>query len=425
MLETRILERTVLVGAYLKGEDPSLGEASLSELQRLTETAGGAVARTLSQRLDRFHPSSLIGEGKVLEVASAVREEKSRTVIFDTELSPAQQKNLEAGLGAKIVDRTRLILDIFAHRARTREGELQVELAQLSYMLPRLTGAWRGFSQQVGGIGTRGPGERKLEYERRHIQRRISHLKSDIARMETDRAVQRRKRLCVPVPAVALIGYTNAGKSSLLNRLTGPGSKEVYADDKLFSTLDPTSRRVRLPRGGWAVFTDTVGFISRLPTALIAAFRSTLEEVRRADCLLHLEDSSSPRLQEQRETVLGVLRDLGAGDIPRVAALNKADLLAGPGRRGLLEDDPERLLVSALTGEGVERLLSCIESVLDRRWVLRELILEPSESRLIGEIHRCSQVVGRSVRGGRLSLRLRVTPENWARLLHRLGPHRF
>ncbi|MEK7657418.1 MAG: GTPase HflX [Elusimicrobiota bacterium] len=420
MLETRILERAVLVGAALKTEDPLVSEASLLELQRLTETAGGAVARTLTQRLDRFQPSSLIGQGKILEVASAVREEGSRTVIFDTELTPAQQKNLEAALGAKIVDRTRLILDIFARRARTKEGELQVELAQLSYMLPRLTGAWRGFSQQVGGIGTRGPGERKLEYERRHIQRRIEHLRSDIARMETDRAVQRRKRLSIPVPAVAVIGYTNAGKSSLLNRLTGPAAKEVYADDKLFATLDPTARRVRLPKGGWAVFTDTVGFISRLPTALIAAFRSTLEEVSRADCLLHLEDSSAPRLREQRETVLGVLRELSAGDIPRVSALNKADLLPASARRELLQEDPQRHLVSALTGEGVERLLSRLETVLEGRWVLRELTLEHSESRLIGEIHRVAQVVGRSVRGGRLSLRLRVTPENWSRLLSRL-----
>lgn len=414
--ETRPLERVVLVGAYLK-QEPARREASLEELVRLTETAGGVVAGTVVQRLDRYHPGTLIGKGKIQEVSEAALLHRARTVIFDCDLSPAQQKRLEAELKAKIIDRTRLILDIFAQRARTREGELQVEHAQLSYMLPRLTGAWRGFSQQVGGIGTRGPGERKLEYERRHIQRRIQHLQQDLEKIKRQRAVQRRRRLSIPVPSVALLGYTNVGKSSLLNALTR--TEAVYADDKLFATLDPTTRRVRLPQGGWAVFTDTVGFISNLPTALIAAFRSTLEEVLEADCLLHVVDASSPDRVEQSATALAVLKDLGAADAPLLTVFNKTDALSAPELARLAAEDPRAALVSARTGEGLERMLEGVQEVLNRRWLLRELALDPGEGRLLSEVHRCAQVLGQRQEGGRWVLRLRVTPENFSRLLHR------
>ncbi|MFH1723508.1 MAG: GTPase HflX, partial [Elusimicrobiota bacterium] len=215
------MEKVILVGVFQKGRDPLDEQAALDELTRLAETAGGDVAETFTQRIERFHPRSLIGSGKVSEIAGSARAHRVRTVIFDEDLSPAQQLHLESEIGAKIVDRTRLILDIFARRARTKEGELQVELAQLSYMLPRLTGSWRAYSQQVGGIGTRGPGERQIEYERRHIQYRIGYLKRAIRRLERDRGLQRRRRRSIPMPAVAIIGYTNAGKSSLLNRLTG------------------------------------------------------------------------------------------------------------------------------------------------------------------------------------------------------------
>jgi GTP-binding protein HflX len=339
-------------------------------------------------------------------------------VVFDENLTPAQQLSLEEAIGAKIVDRTRLILDIFAKRARTKEGELQVELAQLSYMLPRLTGSWRAFSQQVGGIGTRGPGESQIEYERRHIQHRIESLKEAIRRMEANRVVQRQRRESVPVPTVAILGYTNAGKSTLLNRLV-PRGAPAYADDKLFATLDPMTRRAQMPDGGWAVFTDTVGFISKLPTALIAAFRSTLEEVSRADCLLHVEDGAMPALDEQRRVVDAVLKELDAQRLPRVVVVNKADLLSREQRSLLSASDPERCFASALTGEGVERMLHRVQSVLNRRWLLRELSLDTSKAHHLAEIYRCAQVVGTEAKGERMVLRLRVTRENWQRLRQR------
>ncbi|MFA6091687.1 MAG: GTPase HflX [Elusimicrobiota bacterium] len=409
-------ERALLVGAYLRSADPVRSEASLRELERLVETAGGCAAAMITQRMEKYNPGTLVGTGKVLEIAEAAKAMEARTIIFDCDLSPAQQKTLEKETHAKIIDRTRLILDIFAQRARTREGELQVELAQLSYMLPRLTGSWRGFSQQVGGIGTRGPGERKLEYERRHIQNRIRHLRSDIERVKRQRAVQRKRRSEVPVPSVAILGYTNVGKSSLLNALTRQGS--VYADDKLFATLDPTTRRVRMPQGGWAVFTDTVGFISNLPTSLIAAFRSTLEEVLEADCLLHVSDASAPDAEAQDATVDKILLELGAKDIPSVRVCNKADLLDHEARRRTTKG---RLLVSAKTGAGLEKALAQVQSVLDRRWLLREVLLGPTDGALLDLLHRSSQVLDQSPQeDARLRVRLRVTPENWERILHRL-----
>lgn len=418
----------ILVAVVRKDPRASSPDASsIEELGRLSATAGGRVVEVLIQRLTRLHPGTLIGSGKMTEVALAVKRRRAKTVIFDADLTPAQQENLEKALGAKIVDRTRLILDIFAKRARTKEGELQVELAQLSYMLPRLTGSWRAFSQQVGGIGTRGPGERKIEYERRHVQYRIKHLKKDIERLKRERAVQRRRRRRVPVPTIAIIGYTNAGKSSVLNKLTAESrrpeaaQKKVYADDKLFATLDPTSRRVRMPEGGWAVFTDTVGFISKLPTSLIAAFRSTLEEAAEADCLLHLEDGASPELAMQRRTVESVLGQLGANNLPRVRALNKSDLLARQERAALEKAAPERLLVSAKTGENLSLLLGRIQAVLNHRWLLREIALPYAAGRHLKEIYASAQVIGRGTRNGRMVLRLRVTPENWTRLLARIG----
>ncbi|MDE2038779.1 MAG: GTPase HflX [Elusimicrobia bacterium] len=362
-------ERVILVGVALKGRSAEAA-SSLAELRRLSETAGAKVVAEYSQALERFFPATLIGSGKVLEVSRAACALGAKTVVFDMELAAAQQKNLEAALRTKVLDRTRLILDIFAKRARTNEGRLQVELAQLSYLLPRLTGAWRAFSQQVGGIGTRGPGERKLEYERRHIQRRIQHLKRELAKLERGRRLRRRRRLAAPLPHVALIGYTNVGKSSLLNRLmarsTGGGDGAVYADDKLFATLDPTTRRVRLPGGGWAVATDTVGFIQRLPTSLIAAFRSTLEEARLADCLLLVCDATATERDQARQdrAVEGILEELGARDIPRLRLYNKCDLLTPSQRRELLREKPNALLVCAATGEGVEAVLRLIETSL-------------------------------------------------------------
>ena len=417
-------EAALLIGVYPRGRELALESASFEELERLADTAGARVVGSVTQRVERLNPRSLMGKGKVEEAAAAAKRLGAKTVIVNEDLSPAQQLHLEKTLDAKVVDRTRLILDIFAQRAHTKEGELQVELAQLSYMLPRLTGSWRAFSQQVGGIGTRGPGERKIEYERRHIQRRIDHLKRGIEKLEQEREVRRRKRSRVPVPGVAIIGYTNAGKSTLLNRLArlaGKADKQVYADDLLFATLDSTSRRIPLPDGGWAVFTDTVGFISKLPTSLIAAFKSTLEEVTHADCLLHLEDALAPHAEQQRGTVEAVLRELEADRIPRVRAVNKADLLGESERLALRANDPDRLLVSAKSGEGIEDALRAAQNILNDRWLLRELRLAHERSGLLDEVYRVSQVLSQKADDAGILLTLRITGENWARLRKRGG----
>jgi GTP-binding protein HflX len=418
-----VTEKVILVGVGLRAEAAAMA-ASLAELHRLVETAGGEVVDEYSQALARYHPGTLIGTGKVVQIAAAVNARRAATVVFDREISPAQQKALESAIRAKVIDRTRLILDIFARRARTSEGRLQVELAQLSYLLPRLTGAWRGFSQQVGGIGTRGPGERKLEYERRHISYRISHLRRQLEGIRSARLLRRQRRLCVPVPQVALIGYTNVGKSSLLNAFT-KGAAGVYADDKLFATLDPTARRVRLPEGSWSVMTDTVGFIRRLPTTLIAAFRATLEEAVLADCLLVVADASASESEAQQAAVADTLRELGAHALPQVLLFNKVDLLGAEARRDLEDRHPDAVFVSAATGEGLAAALAAVQKTLSRRWLLREIDLPASQAfALAAWVRQSSQVLSQTAVQDRIRLRLRLTQENWERLQKKLASTR-
>jgi len=375
-------EHAILVGLELKGAagrrcrawdgtDYS-AEESLDELAVLAESAGAAVIdRALQTRAGR-EASTLIGAGKVEELARLAEAEKADLFIFDGDLTPTQQRNLERLLSRKIIDRTQLILDIFARRARSREGQLQVELAQLNYLLPRLTGRGVQMSRLGGGIGTRGPGETQLETDRRRIFRRIRKLQQDLEAVRANRAVQRRQRQAVPLATAALVGYTNAGKSTLFNRLTGA---EVLADARMFATLDPTVRAVTLPSNRRILLSDTVGFIRNLPVALVKAFRATLEEVTEATLILHVVDASSPHATQQVAHVLEVLAEIGAAGTPQLVALNKTDLApeAGVNPEGWGDPTPGEagsagrrrvVAISALTGAGLDRLLAGIDEVL-------------------------------------------------------------
>jgi GTP-binding protein HflX len=323
----------VLVGVELPSNNHRVPlEYSLEELERLAETAGAKVVRKFTQQLKNVTPATLMGRGKIEEIQSSLKELHPDLIIIDEDLSPAQQRNLESAFKLRVVDRSQLILDIFAQRARSNEGKLQVELAQLEYLLPRLTRQWTHLSRLGGGIGTRGPGETQLEVDRRRIRERISHLKRRLKTVERTRMLQRKEREEVPFATVALVGYTNAGKSTLMNALTRAG---VFVEDKLFATLDPTTRALKLPNGDKVMVVDTVGFINKIPHSLIEAFKSTLEEVRRADLLLHLVDMANPLFQEQIQVIEEVLDEIGAGEIPSILVPNKIDVVGSVSRAQL------------------------------------------------------------------------------------------
>ncbi len=370
--ETR--ERAILVGVEWKrrptnknSSPPSEfdAEESLAELGELAESAGAVVVERAFQLREAAEAATLIGSGKVRELATMAGATHADMVLFDHELSPTQQRNLEDQIGVKVLDRTQLILDIFARRARTREGRLQVELAQLSYMLPRLTGHGAAMSRLGGGIGTRGPGETKLESDRRRIAKRIKSIERELEGVRGTRGVHRRQRGAVPLATLALVGYTNAGKSTLFNRLTNAG---VVADARMFATLDPTVRGATLPSHRRVLLSDTVGFIRRLPTTLVKAFRATLEEVTDATMILHVVDASAPQAAEHAEHVLQVLREIGGGQIPQLLVLNKIDRVSREelhaGRDVAARADAPTVAVSALTGEGIDRLLEKVDEIL-------------------------------------------------------------
>ena len=377
------MERAILINVATTKKEKDEAEESLSELAGLAAAAGAEVAGKVFQIRPRLNPRWLVGAGKVEEIAKLAQESAADLVIFDHTLNSAQQRNLEEEIKAKVVDRTQLILDIFAQRARTNEGKLQVELAQLSYRLPRLRGKGLSLTQQGAGIGTRGPGEKKLEVDRRRVTDRITKIKKDIDGLQKRRSGQRQSRKGSPIPTVSLVGYTSAGKSTLFNFLA---EERRYTSSNLFSTLDPLLRRVSFPDGAFFFLTDTVGFIKKLPVELVTSFRATLEEVGEADCICHIVDIASPASEHQLGAVEGILADLGIAGIPVVRVYNKLDLLPDAERALLLRrnSDPQAQTIglSSKTGEGVPDLLRRLREVLFGSYRLY-YIRVPKESREI------------------------------------------
>jgi GTPase len=394
LIETaRPRELAVVVGVEWRESRWAIGD-SLDELAQLAETAGAEVVGRFVQRLATPNPATYVGKGKLEEIRQAKAELNYDVALVDEELAPGQQRHLEDALGVKVIDRTGLILDIFARRAQTHEGRLQVELAQLEYRLPRLTRLWTHLSRQaVGGVGLRGPGETQLESDRREIRARITQVKRELEDVKTHRELHRAGRRRSSLPIVALVGYTNAGKSTLLNRLTAAG---VLVEDKLFATLDPTTRRLRLPSGQEALLTDTVGFIQKLPTKLVAAFRSTLEEIVEATLLVHVLDITHPNAAEQTETVREVLAELGAGDKPVVTALNKIDRLGPTATPDALAEQlaltADYVPISAQTGDGLDDLLGRVDEVLARDQVALSLSIPFGRGDLVQLIRERGQV---------------------------------
>jgi GTP-binding protein HflX len=402
-------ERALLIGLETEGVSKWDLRDSMEELRELASSAGAEVVDTVTQKLQKPTAPYYIGRGKAELIRDSIRDQRVTSVIFDDELSPAQGRNLESLLSRKVVDRTQLILDIFAQRARSREGRLQIELAQLQYLLPRLTRMWHHLSRQTGGIGTRGPGETQLEVDRRRVQERIARLGRELEAVRKTRAVQRQGRKRHQWPVAAVVGYTNAGKSTLLNLLTGA---DVIAADKLFATLDPTTRNFTLPNRQRVLLTDTVGFLRKLPHTLIESFKATLEEVHEADLLVHVADLSHPRVDEQMEAVESVIKELDACGKQTVIVFNKVDRLTDRDlANAYLQRFPGSVAISARTGEGMTNLVHALQDALVS-WRLQSRFRIPtSESALLAEIHRVGHVLELSYAGDDAVVVAHVPPQ--------------
>ncbi len=398
-------ERLILVAVATSDGDETI--QSLDELEELGQTAGAVTVAKVVQNMEKVHPGTYIGKGKIEEVRNLVLSTNADTVVCDDELSPAQNHNLEEALNVKVIDRTVLILDIFAKRASTSEGKLQVELAQLRYRLSHLTGERSNLSRLGGGIGTRGPGEQKLEMDRRIIKQRITQVRKELVQVKHTREITRKKRQENPVPLVAITGYTNAGKSTLLNKLTGAG---VLSENKLFATLDPVTRKYEFENGGEMLFTDTVGFIRKLPHHLVQAFRGTLEEAKYADIILHVADCSNPDMDAQMFTVYETLDKLGIGDKKIITAFNKIDLEDGGNVLKDLRAD-KTVMISAKNGTGLEELLEVLKEAAKEGKRVVDKTFSYNEAAKVNEIHKIGQIMEEDYRNEGIYIKAQVPKE--------------
>ncbi len=405
LIERSFQEKIILVGVALGSKGYEEVESDLDELALLVDTAGAVVVGRVIQRRDRPDPATYVGGGKAEEIHRLSEELDVDTVVFDEELSPAQQRNLEKIFGRTAIDRTAVILDVFAQNASTPEGKAQVELALLSYRLPRLRGKGRSLSQQVGRIGTRGPGETKLEEDRRRLLERMSTLRRELREIQSTRQLQRRSRVRSRGATVSLVGYTNAGKSTLMNVLT---DANVLAEDRLFATLDPRTRRLPLPGGEVITLTDTVGFIKKLPHQLIESFKSTLEVISEADLLIHVVDGSSKSAVEQMAAVREVLAEIGAGSIEEVVVLNKMDRVVG--ELPFEGDIPDAIYISAKEGTGVPDLLSEVSTRLRRRTVLKEVSVPIEHGEILAFLHREGEILSERSDETNINVLVRLDP---------------
>jgi GTP-binding protein HflX len=417
LIERAFREKIILVGVTIPPATATETEHHLDELALLVDTAGADEAARVIQRRDAPDPATYVGKGKAEELRDLSLTVDADTIVFDDELSPAQSRNLEKILGRTAIDRTAVILDIFAQNARTQEGRAQVELAQLRYRLPRLRGRGKAFSQQAGGIGTRGPGETQLEVDRRRLVRRMRRLESDLRDLTKNRRTQRRARSRSRLSTVSLVGYTNAGKSTLLNQLTDAG---VLVEDRLFATLDPRTRRLQLPGGETVLLSDTVGFVRKLPHQLVQAFRSTLEVVKESDLLVHVVDSAAADPEEQIEAVRTVLAEIGADQVPDLLAFNKADVSREAKR--LSERYAGSVELSALTGEGVDGLLQAIGDRLRALGQVVELLVPYERGDILAAVHREGEVLVETHEEHASRLRVRVDEAGAARFREFVAP---